>query len=353
MPSDKPRRNATAHDVAHLAQVSQSAVSRAFTPGASVAPETRRRILEAAAALGYRPNLVARSLISGRSRIIGLAMAYLQNQFYPEALEALSRRLTEAGYHLLLFTPAMQGLADPQLEDVLRYQVDALVLASTALSSGFADDCAAAGVPVVLFNRTSDVASVSSVAGNNQAGARQIAAFLAAGGHHRCAYVAGLADSSTNRERETGFAEGLAAAGLAPALREEGHYDFQAAMQAARRLFARRPAPDAVFCANDHMALAVMEVARAEFGLRVPQDVSIIGFDDAGAARWPSFALTTYSQPVESMVEALMQLLTGLLADGGGPPQHRVVEGALVLRQSARLPPSGLIGQPGHLTWRA
>lgn len=345
-------RQATAHDVARAAGVSQSAVSRAFTPGASVAPETRARIVEAARALGYRPNLVARSLITRRSRIIGVAMAYLQNQFYPAALEALSRRLRQAGYHVLLLTPEQQGVADPLLEDVLSIQADALVLASTSLSSPFAAECAAAGVPVVLFNRTSDAAAVSSVAGDNLAGARAIAAFLAAGGHRRFGYIAGLPGASTNREREAGYTGWLAEQGLGPVARAEGAYDFETARAAARRLLSGPDRPDALFCANDHMALAAMEVARHELGLDVPGEVSIVGFDDAGPAPWPSFGLTTYSQPVGPMVEALAGLLLDLLGEAGAPARRLLVPGELIVRRSARLPRAGLVQENGLTLWR-
>lgn len=144
----------TSLDVARLAQVSQSAVSRTFTPGASVSEATRVKVEEAARKLGYRPNAIARTLITRRSRIIGVVMSYLENQFYPVVLEKLSQRLQRDGYHVLLFI-ADTRQTDAVLAEILQYQVDGMVMASTSMSSALALRCEEAGIPVVLFNRVS------------------------------------------------------------------------------------------------------------------------------------------------------------------------------------------------------
>ncbi|MDB5370258.1 MAG: LacI family transcriptional regulator [Roseomonas sp.] len=345
-------RPVTAHDVARLAGVSQSAVSRCFTPGASIAAETRRRVEEAAARLGYRPNLIARSLITRRSTIVGVAVAYLENPFYPAVLEALSNALEGAGYRVLLFTARPGENADPILEEVLRYRVDALVLASASLSSHFAEECRQAGVPVVLLNRRTESGGVSTVTGDNRAGAGTVARFLAAGGHRRCAFIAGLESASTSREREAGFSGALAALGLPPAAREVGHYDFTAALEATRRLLALPLPPDAIFCANDHMALAAINVARAEFGLEMGQALSVVGFDDAGPAAWPLFGLTSYAQPVRPMAERVVAILRRHLEEPEAEAVQEVVPGALMVRASARLPAEGVMEQGGRRIWR-
>ena len=347
-----PRRHATATDVARLAGVSQSAVSRAFTPGASIAEATRVRVAEAARSLGYRPNAIARSLTTSRSRIIGVAAAYLQNHFYPEVLEALSRGLQARGYQLLLFTPDAGRHADPQLEQVLAWRIDGLILASTTLSSALAGQCRAAGVPVLLFNRTTRGSSVSSVTGENLRGGRLIAEFLIAGGHRRLAFLAGIENSSTSRDRERGFFGWLAENGHPPPLREVGLYRFDAAASAARRLLSRADRPDAIFCGNDHMATAVAEVARHEFGLRVPRDISLVGFDDTAPARWPSFSLTSFSQPLQIMVDVAVALICEMIEHSATPTRHEVVRGELVVRGSARIPPEGCITVGDQLVWR-
>ena len=329
-------RHVTAQDVARRAGVSQSAVSRAFTPGASISPELRERIRSAAATLGYRPNAIARSLITARSRIVGIVAAYLRNHFYPDVLDALSRALQARGYQIMLFTADLNETADQVLDGLLRYRVDAVVLASTTLSSSLAEECRAAGIPVLLFNRMSDVASVSAVTGENRRGGRMVGELLAACGHNRIAYIAGIDDSSTSRDRERGFVEGLAAGGARLFAREAGLYRFDGAADAARRLFSRPDRPDAVFAANDHMAIAAMGVATAEFGLRIPEDVAFVGFDDVEAARWPAYSLTTFSQPISPMVSAVVDLLLSLVEEPDSTPRHIVVTGELIERGSTR-----------------
>ncbi|HYZ62493.1 MAG TPA: substrate-binding domain-containing protein, partial [Acetobacteraceae bacterium] len=196
-----------------------------------------------------------------------------------------------------------------------------------------------ARVPVLLLNRRTENEAVSSVTGQNMSGARIIGSFLIAGGHTRFAYVAGLEDSSTSQEREQGFRRALAEAGTGLACRVVGHYDFAASREAARRLFAGPGRPDAVFCANDHTAFAVMQTASSEFGLQAGRDVSIVGFDDVSLAAWPAFELTTFSQPVRRMAERVVELALERIEEGESKPVHEVVSGELVVRKSARLPP--------------
>ena len=152
----------TSADVARAAHVSQSAVSRTFTRGASVSEDTRRKVLQAADELGYRPNALARSLISGKSGIIGVLVAYLDNQFYPVVIEKLSRSLQEKGYRVLLFMTD-QGDQDAVVKDMLQYQVEGVVMASAHLSSKLAQQCANNGIPVVLFNRYIATSPANSV----------------------------------------------------------------------------------------------------------------------------------------------------------------------------------------------
>lgn len=303
-----------AQDVAALAQVSQSAVSRAFTPGASVSEETRRKVLAAAQRLGYRPNAMARSLITRQSRIVALVMSYLENQFYPLVVQLLSQRLQKEGYHVLMFIAEMDEAADGVLADILQYQVDGIVLASAMLSPTLAHSCAEVGVPVVQFNRVSDLGGLarhatSSVSSDNAGGGRMVAEYLLARGYRRPAFLAGLEDSSTSLERERGFTEALAESKREVISREAGHYSFDGAQAAVRRMFAGPDAPDAIFAANDHMAIAALDVLRQELGLRVPAQVAVIGFDDVPQAAWGAYRLTTVRQSVSSMVDATVGLL--------------------------------------------
>ena len=203
-----------AQDVADLAQVSQSAVSRTFTPGASVSEQTRRKVLAAAQKLGYRPNALARSLITRRSRIVALVMSYLENQFYPLVIEQLSQKLQKEGYHVLMFIAEVDEAADGVLAEILQYQVDGIVMASAMLSPNVARSCAEVGVPVVQFNRVSILGGLarhasSSVTSDNYAGGQLVARLLVERGYRRFGFLAGLEDSSTSIERERGYRDAL------------------------------------------------------------------------------------------------------------------------------------------------
>ncbi|WP_438672172.1 LacI family DNA-binding transcriptional regulator [Shimia sediminis] len=332
----------TSLQVAELAGVSQSAVSRVFTPGASVSAKTREKVRKAANELGYRPNVLARAMVSGKSRIIGLVVAYLENQFYPEAIEKLSNLLQEHGYHVLIFMATKtSGNVDEVLEEILDYQVDGIVMASVAMTSNISSRCQQAGIPIVLFNRSQDMDGITSVTTDNYAGGRRVAEFLVAGGHRKISYIAGWEGASTQRDREAGFRAALQEAHQQVYSRAIGDFHTESARAAARDLFDR-PAddrPDAVFVANDHMALAVMDVLRFELGLSVPGDVSVVGFDDVPPAAWPAYDLTTLRQRSNLMVEETVNALLNYINDPDATvPRKIAIDGPLIVRGSAKLP---------------
>ena len=329
----------TSIDVARRAGVSQSAVSRVFTPGASASPKTVAKVRKAADELGYRPNVLARGLITGKTRMIGLVVAYLDNQFYPVALELLSRALQERGYHVLMF---MAGHATEDIsyivDELLDYQVDGIVTASVAMTNDLTARCDTAGIPVMMFNRGQDDPRLSEVTTDNFAGGRQVARFLLAGGHARIAHIAGWQGSSTGRDRAAGFLAGLADAGRDAHAVVDGMYHRDAAMAAARDLLDRPDRPDAVFVGNDHMAFAVMDVLRHDLGLSIPGDVSVVGYDDVPLAAWPAYDLTTVRQPVRRMVAETVDRLLARIETGDTAPAKIRIPGTLMLRGSARIP---------------
>ena len=329
----------TSLDVARLAGVSQSAVSRVFTPGASASPTTAAKVKKAALELGYRPNPIARAMITGKSRIIGLLVACLDNQFYPVALERLSAALQERGYHILVFMAknSTDGVEEI-VQELLDYQVDGIVAASVAVNGDLAERCADAGIPVVLFNRGQDGSGLSTVTSANFDGGRKVADFLAAGGHKRVAHIAGWSGSSTGRDRQRGLIEGLAAHGSEPTHLIDGMYNRDTAAEAARQLMTLPEPPDAIFVGNDHMAFAVMDAIRSDLGLSIPGDVSIVGYDDVPLASWGAYDLTTVRQPVNRMVDATIETLLGEIDSVDRPGQKTEIEGPLIVRGSARKP---------------
>ena len=328
----------TSMEVAKLAGVSQSAVSRVFTPGASSSKKTNELVRKAAAELGYRPNVLARSLITGKSRMIGLVVAYLDNYFYPEALELLSSALQKKGYHVLIFMSGnKEGDIADAVDEILDYQVDGIIAASVSMSSDLAKRCTSAGVPVVLFNRTQDDDRLSAVTSDNFQGGQKVARFLLAGGHKRIGYIAGWEGASTQRDREKGFTEELVRNGQELYAREVGNFNSDEARQAARTMFSKQNFPDAVFVANDAMAIAVIDVIRFELGLQVPQQVSVVGYDDVPISSWPAYDLTTVRQPANRMVAETVSILIESIENKTTTARRIEIDGPLMVRGSAKI----------------
>jgi DNA-binding LacI/PurR family transcriptional regulator len=325
----------TARELARKLGVSQSTISRAYSQHASISPAMRMRVLEAAEALGYQPNFIARSLTTRRSNIVGIVMATMTNPFYPEILEQLAKALQLIGLQTLLFHVPPGQEVDSELPLLLQYQVDAVVIASATISSAMARVWTATGRPAVLINRTVPAAGVTSVSCDNVAGAREIADYLVARGHRRLAYVSGKPNTSTNVDREHGFRGRLRELGIDLFAHVPGHeYSYAAGYDAAAELARLRP--DAVFFANDIMAVGGMDAFRHDFGLCVPEDIEIVGFDDIPMAGWPSYRLTTVQQPLARMVQTTVQFLMESLDQPAVAPTTHLIAGTLIERASTK-----------------
>lgn len=328
-------KRVTSHEVARQAGVSQSTVSRALAGDPRLSEDTRLRVLEVARSLGYRPNAIARSLITKRTKIVGLVASNMANPFYPLVLEALTQHLHNLGWRVLLFTAGSREDVDDLLPEVLAYQVDGLIIVSATMSSRMARECVGRGTPVVLFNRYVPGSGASAVSCDNREGGRKVAEALLRAGYRRLAYIAGREDSSTNVDRERGFAEVLREHGQTW-LREPGNFSYEAGFNAAMRLLRLEAPPQAIFCANDITAIGAIDAAR-KLGVRVPEDLAVIGFDDIPAASWAAYNLTTVRQPIERMIEASVRLLLGRIEDPGLLAVNEFIPGELVRRGSARL----------------
>lgn len=347
--TDPMRRSITSYDVARNAGVSQSAVSRAFSPGASIAESKRRHILAIAAEMGYRPNAIARSMSSARNDapqrtgMVGLIVTRLQDPFFAQTIAGISHQLQARGRHVLLFTVETEDDVDAALNEVMRFKVDGIVILSALLSGRMASFCRDRGTPVMLFNRNAEGLGVNAVKIDNAAGARAAAALVLEAGHERIAYIGGGANDATSCEREAGFAGRLAEAGQAIFLREDGDYTFDSGREAGLRLLSRLERPDAVFCASDVMALGLLHAARHELGLVVPRDFSLIGFDDIPAAAWPGHGLTTIRQPIRAMIRDAVSILVARMETPGLAPEIVRAPGRLIVRATVRRVPPGQI----------
>lgn len=331
-----PDRRATSYDVARLAGVSQSAVSRVFSAGTSVSDTMRVRVEAAAKQLGFTPNLLARGLIKQRSNIVALVITEFTTRYTPQILYHFGIALQSAGLHLLLFTAESEQPSAEVMAQLLDYPVDGVV-SCTTLDDVRLDRLATRGVPVVLFNRRSDARRISSVQCDHAAASALIAERLFAAGHRRFAFVSGPADAPVSRERERGFVEALARHGVKRVAREVGDYGYESGRAAGHALARGTARPQAIFCANDVMACGVLDALRHDAGLRVPQDVTVVGFDDVPEAAREAYRLTTLRPPLERMVERTIEILQRRIADPRAVVETVALAAELVERGSARL----------------
>lgn len=334
--STAPITRFTARDLGKRLGVATSTVTRAFDSNSRISAALRARILAMADELGYRPNAIARSLNTRRTGIVALVMGDLANPFYPAVLEAFSLQLRETGRQLLLFAVPPGADADALMPELLQYQLDAIVVTAAKLSSAMAQLCTRQGVAVVFLNRRVDDPMVWSVCCDNQRMAVEVADYLVGQGRNACAFVSGDRDTATTADRLRGFEQGLARHGQRLVACAQGDYTHAGGQRAAAQLFASgHPHIDAVFCANDMMALGVLSHLRLNTALRVPQEVAVIGFDDIAAAGYPEHHLTTVHQPIVPMVACVVRLLSEGRPGETLTPALNEIHGHLVLRSTA------------------
>lgn len=305
----------TSKDIARELAISQSTVSRALRRDPRVAPATIARVLAAAERMHYTPNLAARSLITRRTSTIGVVVSDITNPFYPELVEILHNEFALVGYRTILLNERTDARLERYVADLVGGgAVDGLVYTSAVLDAPLVGG-STERLPVVLLNRSSDTADADTVVSDNVGGGRLAAELFLARGHRRIALVAGPGNASTARDRELGFAEQLAARGapLDPRLRRVGQFSHESGYHWCLELLALDPRPTAIFAANDVVAFGVLDAAR-RLGVRVPEELSVIGFDDIDMARWEGFGLTTIRQPLAEMARAAAGLLLERIA---------------------------------------
>jgi len=303
-----PGRRATSHDVASLAGVSRSAVSRTFTPGASVAPATRARVMAAAESLGYQPNLMARSLMTQRTQMVALVMGQLRNPFFTDMLGQFESRLRELGFQSLLVTPGEDVNPDAAIEQALRYRTDGIVAVGAIPSKAVVARCARARVPLVVIDRDAVPSPASLVWIDSPAVGREVAAVFRAEGRRRAAVIEGHPGEPPSTKARS-FISRWEAAGGGRVTVEHGGYTHEGGMAAALRLLTARHRPDAIFCVTDLMALGALDAARHTLGVEVPGELSIIGFGNLPATEWLGYQLSTFRTPIDRLVEAAVTTL--------------------------------------------
>ncbi|MEJ6392021.1 LacI family DNA-binding transcriptional regulator [Gymnodinialimonas sp. 2305UL16-5] len=321
MSTDK-KRQPTSFDVAKLAGVHRSAVSRAFTPGAAVAEETRKKIYAAASELNYRVNSIARGLQSEHSGIVGILASRLDTPVRAKQVKLLTQPLIRDGFRPMLVTAETPADVGGLIDAMLGYNVAGVIVTSDSPPQRAIDECHDAGVPVVLINRAETGAWADRVITDPEASGRLAFDMLRRCGASRMAVLQPETQTFSVTGRAAAFAA-LATArlgGCGRFLTADQSYD------AARRSIATAghaafDAVDGLFCATDLLALGAVDALRLDLGLSVPNDIQVVGFDDIEQASWGAYSLTTVRQDLEAQAQLALRLLKVRMAQNDAPAQ--------------------------------
>lgn len=298
----------TSRDVAELAGVSQATVSRVMSSSDKLSPATKARVQAAMETLGYVPHAGAQAMKTRRTNTIGVVVADLTNPFYAEVLDELTRELDAAGFRIVIWN-AGGGSHNDALKAISEHAVDGVIFTTATEDSLELQAAVQRNSPIVLINRVVESLDCDQVASNNNDGGVAVADYLLANGKTRVAFIGGSEKASTSRERGRGFLSRMAERGhaLPEHLRFHGGFSHDTSVQLMNRLLSRADRPQAVFCANDHMAFGALDALRAN--QIQPRDCWVIGYDDVEMAAWDSFSLTTVRQPSREMARVGARLL--------------------------------------------
>jgi DNA-binding LacI/PurR family transcriptional regulator len=327
----------TLRDVALRAGVSTSAVSRAFTPGASVSAEKRAAIELAASELGYSPSVLASALTTGRTQMIGLVSNNFHNPVFLEVFDQFTRGLQDRGLRPLLVNLSGDMALDDAVRMLRRYSVDGVILASSTLPPDYARRFLDVGLPVVhCFGRWSPRPEVNIVGIDNRAAGRLAAGTLLSRGYRKIAFLGGPDSASSTQDRLAGFLDVTDPRGdVQVSTSFAAAYSFDAGRAELRRLLSIGPLAEAYFCGDDVLSIGALS-ALDDAGLDVPGDVGILGLNDMEMARWPSINLTTVRQPIADIIAASIDLVVSSLRNPDLPAEARLFGCSIVERGTLR-----------------
>lgn len=327
----------TLQDVAVRAGVSKSAVSRTFTPGASVSPKTRAKVEQAAAELGYRTNFLASSLTTGRTKLIGLISDNFTNPFFLEIFDQFTRALQAAELRPLLINLSAAEDANAALTMLQQYSVDGVIVASSTLPQRFAETFRQAGLPVVhAFGWSAQAAGGSVVGIDNVAAGRFAAETLLNRGYTRIGFLGGPEQAATTQDRLAGFQARLAGTGVTPVIRFARDYAYQAGADAMVQHMS--DPVDAWFCGDDVIAIGALDALKAA-GRDVPGHMGLLGLNDMAMAGWQGINLTTIRQPADDIVATAVDLVQQGVSTPETAPERRLLSFELVERGTLRPKP--------------
>ena len=323
-------------EVAEHAGVSVTTVSHVVNNTRAVNPDTRKRVEEAMRILGYQPNVVARSLRRGKTHTIGIILPDSANTYFAEVVRGVEDTSFSHGYSVILCNSDNDLDKERLYTNVLlEKQVDGSIIVAAGLSSENIRNLLAREIPLVLVDRRVPEVDADYVLTDNQGGGRLATSHLIDRGHRAIACIAGPEGVKLSSDRIAGYQQALEQAGIAiqPQLILRGDFQYQSGYHAAQRLFGNRSMPTAIFACNDLMAIGAYRFAH-EKGLRIPDQLSIVGFDDIRLAAYAYPPLTTIRQSKHTMGASAAKLLLERMTNRELAPRLEILETQLVIRQS-------------------
>ncbi|MCZ4280213.1 LacI family DNA-binding transcriptional regulator [Kiloniella laminariae] len=335
-------KNITSADVARMAGVSRSTVSRCFKADSRISKKTRERVIEIADQLGYQVNKIARSMITRQSDLVGLVSAGLHDPFAVVLINQLIQKLQKMGLHPILLDASNTQQLELSIKKLAQYQVRSIIITSGSPSSSIGAEFIRLNIPVILLNRAGQLDAAHLINCDNKTGSTLAAKTLLDAGHRRLAFVNSINSTYSGNSRGAFFEQALALKLASGEISLQNipcrSSDYQGGFQAALDLFANRPpsdqsrSPTGIYCANDNVALGFMDALRHELGLRVPEDLSVIGFDDIPLAGQPAYRLTTLRQCPEAIAEATAKCIQDIPSSTS--PQRITIPVKLITRHS-------------------
>ena len=325
-------------DVARLAGVSQATAARVFDPKweGKVRPETQAEVEKAAKELGYYGvNALVRGLLGSRTGIVALVMGVTTGYLYLEVIMMFVRALRAKGWQVLIFETEPTQDVDTVISQVCSYQVDAIVITAPATASSVINSFCETEIPVVAFNRAVQGSHCSAVYCDGRLSATVAADFLLDHGHRQIAVISGEANVAKEEGRIEGFCQRVKERGGIITALVTGDYYYSEGYACAQEIL-KSGRPDAIFCAEDSIAMGAMDAARECFGLRVPEDISVMGFDDISVSSFHAYSLTTMRHPLDKMIQSTIEIVEAMITD----PERRIeriYDMELVVRGSVRL----------------
>ena len=331
-------KSVTSKEVAKLAGVSQSTVSRVFMAHTSATPATRKKVLAAAKELNYRPNAFARSLTTNESKLIGLVFPDTDYPLHMQTLQNLSKELQKHGYSTVLIPWEIKNNQEHSIPNIFQYRVDGVIAASTQASTALYDECQDINIPIIQFARMEEGTNhyCSAALSDNYTAGKEAAQLLIRGGGRHLSYITGDIPSFTDNERRMGFIDEVRLlTGTEPRI-ITASYQYEPACKIIKKTLKHPSDSEAFFCATDVIAIALMDTARYEYGMNIPHDIQIVGYDDIPQASWLSYQITTFRQDFPRLAQESIRLLLNCIHMQSTQATKLLIPSRLIIRNTTR-----------------